>query len=60
MQVMIKKREDNTKTHKLRPWYLGFKVTKEYEQNCEVIPWWPERKVGMIHKYKNEAKISYI
>ena len=58
MQVMIKKREDNTKrAHKLRPRYLGpYKVTKEYEQNCEVIPWWPDRKVGMIHKYKNEAR----
>ena len=57
MQVMIKKREDNTKrAHKLRPRYLGpYKVTKEYEQNCEVIPWWPERKIKMIHKYKNEA-----
>ena len=57
MQVMIRKREDNTKrAHKLRPKFLGpYKVTKEYENNCEVIPWWPERKIKMIHKYKNEA-----
>ena len=58
MQVMIKKKEDNTKrAHKLRPRYSGpYKIVKEYQNNVEVIPWMPDRKVQLIHKYKNEAR----
>ena len=57
-QVMIRKREDNTeRAHKLRPRYIGpYKIVQEYQNNVEVIPWMPNRKIQMIHKYKNEAK----
>ena len=57
-QVMIKKREDNTeRAHKLRPRYVGpYKIVQEYQNNVEVIPWMPNRKIQMIHKYKNEAR----
>ena len=55
---MIKKREDNTqRVHKLRPRYTGpYKITQEFTQNVEVIPWMHDRKVKLIDKYKNEAK----
>ena len=57
-QVMIKKRIDQTKRiHKLRPRYLGpYKITREFQNNVEVIDWSRERKVKIIHKYKNEAR----
>ena len=57
-QVMIKSKEDNTqRAHKLRPRYVGpYKITREFQNNVEVIPWMPDRKVKLIHKYKNEAR----
>ena len=56
--IMIKKKEDNTKrAHKLRPRFIGpYKIVEEYQNNVEVIPWMPDRKIKLIHKYKNEAK----
>ena len=58
MQVMIKEVPDYTKrAHKLRPRYKGpYKIVKEYENNVEVIAWQDERRIKLIHKYKNEAK----
>ena len=58
MQVMIKNRIDQTqRVHKLRPRYSGpYKIVREFENNVEVIDWRPNRKVQVIHKYKNEAR----
>ena len=58
MQVMVRKREDNTKrAHKLRPRYSGpYKVVTEYQNNIEIIPWMMDRKIKLIDKYKNEAR----
>ena len=58
MQVMIKLNEDNTKRcHKLRPRFKGpFKITKEFQNNLEVIPWMPNQRTKFIEKYHNESK----
>ena len=58
MQVMIKIKEDNTKRcHKLRPRFKGpFKITKEFQNNIEVIPWMPDQRTKFIEKYHNESK----
>ena len=58
MQVMIKVKEDQTKRcHKLRPRFKGpFKITKEFQNNIEVIPWMPDQRTKFIDKYHNESK----
>ena len=57
-EVMVKKRIDQTeRQHKLRPRYTGpYKIVKEYENNCEIIPWMKDRKIKFIDKYHNEAR----